>query len=106
MYLALVLPYAWAVLRVMLVGHAPGTPLGPLRQAVVREWVRVWARLLLFLGGFYWCVRWGDAWVGLRGEVGGWMGAPRRMQPLEKELLGLPPQGPGGGLGQRGRGRA
>lgn len=51
--LSLVLVYAWAVLRVLLLGHTSQTPLHRARRALVEAWVKFWARLLLFVGGFY-----------------------------------------------------
>jgi hypothetical protein len=51
--LALVIPYAWAVLWLMLLGHRPQTPMAPLRQALVRQWIHQWGRFVLFVSGFY-----------------------------------------------------
>ncbi|KAL4435419.1 hypothetical protein ABPG77_006181 [Micractinium sp. CCAP 211/92] len=51
--LALVVPYAWAILWVLLLGHAPQTPMQPFRSFLVRQWVHQWGRFLLFLAGFY-----------------------------------------------------
>lgn len=51
--LALVIPYAWAILWVLLLGHTPQTPMQPFRSFLVRQWIHQWGRFLLFLSGFY-----------------------------------------------------
>lgn len=51
--LAVAVPYAWAVLAVLLLGHKPQTPMQPFRQFLVRQWVHQWGRFLLFVAGFY-----------------------------------------------------
>ncbi|KAL4419827.1 hypothetical protein ABPG75_006925 [Micractinium tetrahymenae] len=51
--LAIVVPYAWAILWVLLLGHKPQTPMRPFRSFLVRQWVHQWGRFLLFLSGFY-----------------------------------------------------
>lgn len=51
--LCVAVPYAWAVLALLLVGHTPQTPMAPFRQFLVRQWIHQWGRFLLFVAGFF-----------------------------------------------------
>ncbi|PSC70078.1 Lysophospholipid acyltransferase LPCAT4 [Micractinium conductrix] len=51
--LAAAVPYAWAILWLLMLGHKPQTPMRPFRQLLVRQWIHQWGRFLLFVAGFY-----------------------------------------------------
>lgn len=45
---------AWAGVRLVLLGQKLGRgPLAPWQLAAVQAWIRLWARAVLFVSGFY-----------------------------------------------------
>jgi hypothetical protein len=48
------LPLAWAVTGVVTAGVKPNEPVSGWRRAIIRPWLKFWARVLLHIGFNFW----------------------------------------------------